>query len=145
MIGGTVGAAENRGLLEAQALRNGVAILGAGIAELGERTEPMPAHHPVADPDPGHVWANRDNFAGRLAARHEGRLWPELVFTGQHQDVDILRAARPDADLHFSSAGWRQVGQLAQREHLGATERLADDRLHAARSYSAASARTGTS
>src|SRR6516165_1821242 len=110
MIGGAVRAAEHCGLLEAHARRNGVTIFGARIAELGEGAEPMPAHHPVADLEPGDIGANRDHIADCLAARDEGRL-----------------------------------RDLTQGEDLGTTERLAYDRPHPARPYSAASARTGVS
>ena len=105
----------------------------------------MPAHHPVPNLEPGDTGADRDHFASRLAARDEGRLRPELVFTGQHQDVDILRAARLNSYLDVTGTGWRWVWHFAQGKHLGTTERLADDRLHPAPPYSAASARTGAS
>src|SRR6516165_499628 len=145
MIGGAVRAAEHCGLLEAHARRNGVTIFGARIAELGEGAEPMPAHHPVADLEPGDIGANRDHVADCLAARDEGRLRPKLVFSGQHQDIDILRAPRPDPDLHLAGARRGRLRDLTQGEDLGTTERLAYDRPHPARPYSAASARTGVS
>src|SRR5262249_14654541 len=79
----------------------------------------------------------------RLAARDEGRLRPELVFASQHQDVDILRTARPDPDLHLAGSRRGRVRDLAQGEHVRTTERLANNRLHPAPPYSAASARAG--
>src|SRR6516164_9109548 len=72
MIGGAVRAAEHCGLLEAHARRNGVTIFGARIAELGEGAEPMPAHHPVADLEPGDIGANRDHITDCLAAGMKG-------------------------------------------------------------------------
>ena len=106
----------------------------------------MPAHHLVADLEPGHIGADCHHLASRFAARDERRLRPELVFAGQHQDIDILRAARPDPDLHLAGTRRGRVRDLAQGEHLGAAERLADNRLHSrAPLYSAASARTGVS
>src|SRR6516162_9487234 len=105
----------------------------------------MPAHYPVANLEPGHIGTDCHHFASRFAARDEWRLRPELVFAGQHQDIDILRAARPDPDLDLASTGWWRVWDFAQGEHLGTTERLTDDCLHSACPYSAASARTGTS
>src|SRR6516164_801020 len=143
MIGGAVGATEYRGFLEAQAGRNRVTIFGARIAYLGKRAEPMPAHHSVTDLEPGHIGADCDHFAGRLAARDERRLRAELVLAGQHQDIDILRAARADLDSHLAGARCRRVCHLAQGEDLGTPERLTDDGFHPATPYSAASARTG--
>ena len=89
--------------------------------------------------------ADRDHFAGRLTARDERRLRPKLVFSGQHQDIDILGAACPDPDLHLAGAGRRRVRDFAQGEDLRTAERLADDRFHPARRYSAASARAAPS
>ena len=113
MIGGAIGAAEYRSLLEAHAARDRIAILGADIAQLGKRTKPMPAHHPVPDAEPGDIRATRDHFAGCFAARDEGRFRADLVFAGEHQDVDILRAARSDPDLYLAGARWGRVRDLA--------------------------------
>src|SRR5215813_10732305 len=104
MIGGAVGTAEYRSLLNAQSARNEIAILRIRIAQFGERSEPMPAHHPVADTEPRDIRADRDDLAGRFAARDERRFRPELVFPGEHQDIDILGAARADPDLHLAGA-----------------------------------------
>ena len=49
VIGGVMRAAEHGGLLDAHAVGHGVAILGAGIAELREGAEPVAAHDPVAE------------------------------------------------------------------------------------------------
>ena len=103
--------------------------LGA-FAQLGKRTKPMPAHHPVPEVEPGDAGAARDHFAGRLAARDEGRFRAELVFAREHQDVDILRTARPDPHLYLAGARWGRVRDLAQRQYFGPAERLAHHRLH---------------
>ena len=49
VIGGVMRAAEHGGFLDAHAVGHGVAILGAGIAELREGAEPVAAHDPVAE------------------------------------------------------------------------------------------------
>src|SRR5271167_184689 len=103
----------------------------------------MPAHHSVADLEPGNIRADRDHFTGRLASRDERRLRAELVFAAEHQDVDILRAACANLDLHLAGPRRRRVRHLVQGEHLGTAECLTDDGFHTAIPYSAASARTG--
>src|SRR5437667_6084116 len=113
MIGGAIGAAEYRSLLEAQSARNEIAILRVRIAQFGKRPQSMPAHHPVPDTEPSDIGADRDDLAGRFATRDKGRFRSELVFPGEHQDVDILRAARPDPDLYLAGARWGRVRDLA--------------------------------
>ena len=124
-------AAEHGGLLDAHAVRHGVAILGAGIAELREGAEPVAAHDAVAELEAGDAVADRDDFAGPLVAGDEGRLRAELVFPGEHQDIHVLHAARLDAHLYLARSGRRRIGQLAQGQHLGTAERLANNRSHA--------------
>ena len=69
-------------------------------------------------------------IAGRLAAGNERRLRAELVFAGQHQHIDVLHAARLDADLHLTGTGRRRIGHVAQCQHLRTAERLAHHRFH---------------
>jgi hypothetical protein len=130
VVGGAVGAAKHRRLVEAEPGGDRVAVGGRGIRQLGEGAEPVPAHHPVADPEPGDTRPEGNDFAGTLAARHKRRLGPELVFAGQHQDIDILHAARQEPHLHFALTRRRRIGQLMPRQRLGPAKRLADHRPH---------------
>ena len=135
VIGGVIGAAEHRRRFEAHAGGDRVAILGARIAELREGAKPVPAHDLVAGFELRDPVADRDDFAGGLVAGDEGRVRPKLVFAGQHQHIDVLHAARADADLHLARAGRRRVGHLAQRQHLGPAKRFAHHRFHRLRLY----------
>ena len=100
------------------------------IAEFGECAEPMPAHDAIAELEAGDAGADRDDLARPLIARDKRRVGPELVFAGEHQHVDILRAARPDAHLHLARTGRLRVRHLPQGQHLGPPERLAYDCFH---------------
>ena len=97
-----------------------------------EAAEPVSAHHPIAGFEAGHAGSDGDDLTRALAARDEGRFRPELVLAGQHQDVDILDAARLDADLQLTGSGRRRVGHLTQRQYFRSAKRLANDRLHRA-------------
>ena len=131
VVGGVVGAAEHRGLGEREAGGNQVAARRLGVGQGAEGAGAMARHHLIARLEAIDAGADRDHFPGRLAARDERRLRPELIFAGEHQHVDILGAAGGEADLDFALGRRRRVRQVTPCQHLGATERLADHRLHA--------------
>ena len=79
-----VGAAEHGGCFETHAGGDRVAIVGSGIAELCEGADPVAAHDLVARLELRDAIADRDDLAGGLIARDEGRIRPELIFAGQH-------------------------------------------------------------
>ena len=132
MIGRVVDVAENCRLLQAHCGGDQIAILGLRITRLREAAEPMAAHHPIAGLEARDAGPDGDDLARAFAARDEGRFRPELVFAGQHQHVDILDAARLDANLQLSGSGRRRVGHLAQCQYLRSAKRFANDRLHRA-------------
>ena len=140
MKGRVIDVAENCRVLQAHRGGDQVAILGLRITQLRETAEPMSAHHSIAGFEAGHAGPDGDNLTPAFAARDEGRLWPELVFAGQHEHVDILDPARLDSNLQLSLPGRRRVGHLTQCQYLRPAERLADDSPH--RRYSAACACT---
>ncbi len=140
VVRGVINVPKHRGLFEAHRRRDLVAVLGLRITELREGAEPMPAHNPITRPEADDVRPDGEDLTRGLAARDEGRLGTELVFSGEHQHVDVLDAARLDANLQLSGAGRRRVGHLPQRQYLRPAKRLANDCPHLR--YSAACACT---
>src|SRR3954447_12349166 len=90
----------------------------------------MAAHDRVADGEVVHAVADRSDGASRLAAGNERWFRTKLILSCQHQHVDILHAARDDADLDLTGTGWRRIGNLAQRQDFRATEPLTHHRFH---------------
>ncbi len=64
-----------------------------------------------------------DDMARGLATGDERRFGAKLVFSGQHQNVDILDAARLDPDLDFARARWWRIRNFALRQTSGPPNR----------------------
>ena len=67
---------------------------------------------------------------GSLAARDERRFRPELIFSRQHENIDVLHAARFDSHLNFPDAWGRRIGNVPLRNYFRPTESFTDHCFH---------------
>src|SRR5947209_1506523 len=101
-------------MLDAHPIRDLVAQRSFGVAELGVGAERVAAHDSIAGTEIGYACADGGDDSGGFAARNERRLGLELIFTREHQHVDVLHAARADLHLDLAWTGWRRVRHIPQ-------------------------------
>ena len=68
--------------------------------------------HPIARPDPGHLFPNGGRESGRLGAKRHGRAGPEIPASFADDLIPVTDPARPDVDQHLVRPQRPRFGQL---------------------------------
>src|SRR5580704_12689401 len=74
--------------------------------------------HPIARPDPGHLFPDGGREPGRLGAKRHRRAGPEIPASAAYDLIPVTDPARPDVDQHLVRPQRPRFGQLKELDRV---------------------------